>query len=449
MTEPRVAIVIVTWNKKDYLINLLESLREIDYQNFSIILVDNASTDGTAEYVKEHFPDITLLLQKENIGGTGGFNAGMTYVVKQGKHDYVWLLDNDVKVEKDALRNLVLALENRLDSAVAGSVIRNMDFPDFTVSAGGNLDEKNMIPVNRERNSVYISSNGIIEVEYAPSCSFLTRVKIIKEIGIFDENFFLNLDDIEWTMRVSWAGYKVLIVRNSVIYHPSFWEKGTNLVYIYYQRRNRLYFALKYIKKGNFRPVFRILLGLYWLKYQSEEKRDGLFASVVEKIIEDIKSSKMGRIENYNFSPSKQVKLVKWNNICEIIKNKKLLILPTVKGDDIKSWYNNLKQEVSLENVFLGVEKDRRKCLSSFAFKYIDYAESSFFKKFLISFGKIAIISQETDKSESLFNIGLLPVEEGVLVFQGSKTNWLVTFIKAFFKAFSETRYLLRNNPFK
>ena len=105
--NPKVAIVTVNWNKRDYVLNLLNSLKHINYDNYNIIVVDNASTDDSVTAIKEHFPNVNLIVNSENLGGTGGFNTGIKYVLEAtDKYKYIWLLDNDAVVEKDTLIEL-------------------------------------------------------------------------------------------------------------------------------------------------------------------------------------------------------------------------------------------------------------------------------------------------------------------------------------------------------
>jgi GT2 family glycosyltransferase len=97
---PSILMIIVTWNRKDYVLDLLNSLRNLDYPSSSIetVVVDNASQDGTVEAIREQFPQVHLICNPENIGGTGGFNTGLKWAFEQpeGKYQYLWLLDNDV-----------------------------------------------------------------------------------------------------------------------------------------------------------------------------------------------------------------------------------------------------------------------------------------------------------------------------------------------------------------
>ena len=87
------------YEKKNYVLDLLISLRGIHYDNYQIVVVDNASTDGSVETIRSQFPNVDLIVNSKNLGGTGGFNTGIRYVLKKGGFKYVWLLDNDAEVE--------------------------------------------------------------------------------------------------------------------------------------------------------------------------------------------------------------------------------------------------------------------------------------------------------------------------------------------------------------
>ncbi|MFA5719308.1 MAG: glycosyltransferase, partial [Desulfobulbaceae bacterium] len=123
--SPTVLVIIVTWNKKAYVVDLLQSLQRLSYpaERLDVVVVDNASSDGTAEVLNRDFPGVHVIENSENLGGTGGFNTGLRYAFAQpeGKYDYLWLLDNDVQVHRNALTELVTLLESEQDAAVAGS----------------------------------------------------------------------------------------------------------------------------------------------------------------------------------------------------------------------------------------------------------------------------------------------------------------------------------------
>ena len=109
--DARVAIVIVNWNKQQEVLNLLSSLERFNYNKNDIILVDNASSDDSVSLVRSRHPDVRLLVNSANLGGSGGFNTGLRYVLDSQRYKYVWLLDNDVEVMEGALEALLAVAE--------------------------------------------------------------------------------------------------------------------------------------------------------------------------------------------------------------------------------------------------------------------------------------------------------------------------------------------------
>jgi len=139
MTAPEVLIVIVNWNRREALEHLLADLRELNYPNNRVVVIDNASTDGSAESVAAHFSSVRLVRNPENLGGSGGFNTGMRLALEEGNCSYVWLLDNDVRVEREALSALVDVMEKEPDVGLAGSGILDAAHPDIFVEVGARV----------------------------------------------------------------------------------------------------------------------------------------------------------------------------------------------------------------------------------------------------------------------------------------------------------------------
>lgn len=244
----KVAIVIVNWNKRDYVINLLRSLERIDYENHEIIVVDNASTDGSVDVIKKTFPDVTLLVNKENLGGTGGFNTGMRYALQNTDCKYIWLLDNDAEVERHTLIELVKAMEADANIGIAGSRIMSPENRDLIVELGGFIDWKSMTwkPNLRYIKEKDYAGPNIIKVDYVAICSALVRKEVIHLIGLMDPRFFLHWDDIDFCLRIKRAGYNVVAVFQSIVFHGV--EKGFNPQILYYDFRNALLIISKHLK---------------------------------------------------------------------------------------------------------------------------------------------------------------------------------------------------------
>ena len=138
----RVTIVIVNWNRKDCVLNLLDSLRSMSTRGNRIVVVDNASTDGSAEAIRNHPLSVTLLENQENLGGTGGFNAGIRYALEYFEQDYLWLLDNDAEVTPDTLAQMVGAMTRNASIGVAGSCILSPEDRAIIVEAGGFVEQR-------------------------------------------------------------------------------------------------------------------------------------------------------------------------------------------------------------------------------------------------------------------------------------------------------------------
>ncbi len=248
MTEPAVLIIIVTYNKKEYVTNLLKSLNDIDYKNYDVVVVDNASIDGTSEYLKENFPAVTLIENKENTGGSGGFNTGLSYAFEREKYKYYWLLDNDVVVSKDALSALVSVLDNNSDIAVAGSQMCQLDNPEVTNEIGAYVDLRHGgLILNRHQTRRKNNATGIFDVDYIAAASLLVRADVAKKAGLW-ENFFIHFDDVDWSLRIKDMGHRVVGVADSVIWHLSAAEKPITWQQ-YYDARNMLFLLDRHASK--------------------------------------------------------------------------------------------------------------------------------------------------------------------------------------------------------
>ena len=258
---PIVDAVIVTWNKKKDVISLLKQFDDFDYpeDKLNITVVDNNSIDGTAEIIKNDFPTINLIVNEENLGGAGGFNAGMRWVLEnRPDSQYLWLLDNDVQLDMKALKELVAVMENNPDAAICGSKIVNIDDHDDVIEVGAFIDyKKGGIKSNnigsmgsqgcndKEKNC----QKDVFDVDYVAACSLLARIDVVKKHDVWREEFFIYWDDLEWGARFKKAGYRVLASNKSKVYHPSWVARTIDNSAIwrnYYRTRNSLWFFNNY-----------------------------------------------------------------------------------------------------------------------------------------------------------------------------------------------------------
>lgn len=250
---PMVEAIIVTWNKRDYVTRLLKQLKDIDYpaKRLGITVVDNHSTDGTIQEIEAFYPSVNLIKNRENLGGAGGFNAGMRWVLENRPAcEYMWLLDNDVLVDKGALRELVAVMNSNPEAGICGSKIINIEDPGEIIEVGAFIDYsigeiRRNIPDRIELQN----PQAVFEVDYVAACSLLARTECVKRIGVWYEHLFVYWDDMEWGARFNAFGYKVMASNASIVYHPSWAGRCTDNSAIwrcYYRTRNALWFFNNY-----------------------------------------------------------------------------------------------------------------------------------------------------------------------------------------------------------
>lgn len=251
--KPFVQIIIVTWNKKNDVLRLLNELQKLDYppDRYAIMVVDNNSDDGTIRSIEKNFPDVDTIQNHTNLGGSGGFNSGMRWAMEQQPiPDYLWLLDNDVLVDPDALSALVNVLETDPDAGMCGSKILNSENHDDFIELGAFIDyRKGCVKRNSPASDEMANPEAVFSVDYVAACSLLVHSRIVKQIGLWHEDFFIYWDDMEWGVRCNSHGYKVLAANSSIVYHPS-WAKRTldnsAIWRNYYRFRNGLCFFNNY-----------------------------------------------------------------------------------------------------------------------------------------------------------------------------------------------------------
>lgn len=213
----RVSIIILNYNGLAYLKDCLTSLKAQTYPNFRIIVCDNASKDGSVEFLTKNFPDVTLIGNRENLGFAEGNNVAMDFALKQGDN-YIFLLNNDTLVEPDALSKLVETAESDGFIGVVGPMVLDLKNKNFVQEAGMLIDKFGYpIPAKDEENP----SQRVSEVFFVSGCAMLIKREVLLKIGCFDEEYFMFAEDLDLCWRAQLAGYKILVNKASRIYHAS------------------------------------------------------------------------------------------------------------------------------------------------------------------------------------------------------------------------------------
>jgi len=210
-----VSIVIPNWNGKKFLSPCLDSLLGQTYKTFEIIVVDNGSQDGSIDLLKAHYPDIKLLALNHNTGFSFAVNRG----IEAGTGEYIALINNDTKVHELWLEKMVSALQNHAHIGSVACKMLSLSDPTILDGAGDGL-RRGCLParVGHGEKDIGQFSN---ERYVLGACggAALYRKSMLNEIGLFDEDFFAYLEDVDLDLRAQSAGYQCLYVPEAIIYH--------------------------------------------------------------------------------------------------------------------------------------------------------------------------------------------------------------------------------------
>ena len=219
LRQPKVSIIILTWNSYDVTRDCLLSLRKIDYPAFEVVLVDNGSVDGSGKKLAQDFPDVRVILNDKNLGFTGGNNVGMRDVLARGT-DYLLLLNNDTIVAPNFLTELVKIAESDERIGMVNPKIYYFEPADKIWYAGGEYVPWKTFPVHFGlRESDVGSYDQTKEVSFVSGCALLVRAEAVRKVGLLDEIFFMGYEDVDWSVRTLRAGYKAMYVPASVVWH--------------------------------------------------------------------------------------------------------------------------------------------------------------------------------------------------------------------------------------
>lgn len=242
--HPRASVIIVNWNGKEYLPECLDSLKSQEYADFETIVVDNGSHDGSCELVRERYPWVRLVQLDENTGFATGNNAGLAAATAEA---YIVTLNNDTRVEASWLTELISAAERDPRVGMVGSRICTWDDPDRIDSLGVVICPDGMSRGSRRMARFSALSLGKTEEILLPSaCAALYRLKMIEEIGFFDDDFFAYCEDTDLGLRGRLAGWRALLARDAVVHHRYSRSGGVfSPMKLYLVERNHFWAALK------------------------------------------------------------------------------------------------------------------------------------------------------------------------------------------------------------
>lgn len=246
MPDPSIAVVILNTNRRQDTLECLGSLEGGTYPNRKIIVLDNASTDGSVEAVRSQYPGCRLIELQSNLGYAGNNNVGIEAALKAGA-DWVLVLNEDTTLAPDCLARMAEVGESDPRIGIVGPMVYHHSEPGIIQSGGGRMD--------RAWNAWHIAQNqpdsGQFdrphEVDWISGCAILVRRAVIEQVGALDARFFYYWEETEWCLRARKKGWRIMLAPLARL-----WHKGVQRDYrpspsvTYYSTRNRLLMMSKH-----------------------------------------------------------------------------------------------------------------------------------------------------------------------------------------------------------
>lgn len=249
-TTPEAIIIILNWNGLKDTLECLRSLEALSYPNFSVIVVDNASTEDPTEILTSEFPNVNVLRLSKNLGYAGGNNAGIKWGLEKAA-DFFWLLNNDTTVPADTLSILVKKANSDQRLGLLSPVIYNDDDSQSIQCIFGYVDWKNF-----EYGATWKPDQTIPEgaSTYLWGTALLIRRDVIERVGLLDEKYFAYAEDRQYCIRAQSEGFEVDVAMDAGVIHK--WARASgghnSPIKIYLAYRNNIFFWKEYLSTKNY-----------------------------------------------------------------------------------------------------------------------------------------------------------------------------------------------------
>ena len=234
-----ISVIVLNYNGRGFLDGCLTSLASQTYSDFEVIVVDNGSRDGSPDYIEENYPWVRLAKNDENLGFAGGTNVG----IRAAKGEFILTLNNDSRADSRFIEELIKPMAD----PEVGVCAAKMLFPDGRINSAGICISRSGAAWDR---GMFEPDRGqyefVEEVFGACAGAALYRREMLDEIGLFDEDFFLYLEDVDLAFRARLAGWKCLYVPGARVIHHHGGTAGVGSdLAVYYGNRNIVWYPIK------------------------------------------------------------------------------------------------------------------------------------------------------------------------------------------------------------
>ncbi|MDI6804952.1 MAG: glycosyltransferase family 2 protein [Bacteroidota bacterium] len=227
--KPLVYVIVLTWNGKKDTVECLSSLQKITYTNYKILVVDNASSDGTQGEVQKRFSDIEYIFNPTNLRFANGNNIGIDYALSKGA-DYILLLNNDTTVADNFLDELVNTATASLNIGIVGPKMYYHSEPNRIWYAGGKIEWWkgwiSHIGVREIDNEQYCQTK---ETDFVTGCCMLVKREVVEKVGMLDTAYYIYGEDVDWCIRAFRTGYRLMFEPKAKIWHKLSVSTGGHL----------------------------------------------------------------------------------------------------------------------------------------------------------------------------------------------------------------------------
>lgn len=300
--EPLVSVIVLNWNGKENLRKCLQSLAGQDYPKYEIVVVDNASTDGSVE-LTEKYPQARVIVNDKNLGFAEGNNVG----IQESKGEIVALVNNDIVADKKWISELVKTIREDHTIGLVGGIIYSSSGEKEIWSTGGRIDLLTGYTWHNRKNSPV---DLIEDIDYIPACAIVARRETIESIGYLDKGYFIYSEDVEWGINAKRVGLKIVLNPDAKVWHnPSATMSKMPLRRYYYLTRNRIRliirnFPLRYLPFALFCQIFLNLpYELMILKLDGRHIKEK--ANAVSWNLKNLKNAIRGRRKNLSLGKDK------------------------------------------------------------------------------------------------------------------------------------------------